>query len=359
MSKPSVPTVLVVDDSAFMRKLVTELVDGTGEFRVVGSARHGLDALRKIHALEPDIVTLDIEMPELDGLAALGYIMSECPRPVVMLTGVPSGKADDLTIRALELGAVDFVRKPAGQISPDLRPVRDRLLQALRACREVNLRGVPALVRPLRAPEPAVSASVLKRATRAVVIASSTGGPRALAEVIPRLPAALDAAVLVVQHMPAGFTRSLAERLNGQSAVAVSEAEDGEPIVTGRVYVAPGGWHMRVRRSPGGPVIVLDEAPPVWGVRPAADPLFRSVAEVFGAASVAVVLTGMGRDGAAGVQAVREVGGTAIAQDRGTSIIFGMPQAAIAAGAERVVPLGEVVETIVGCVSRAGVAARL
>jgi two-component system chemotaxis response regulator CheB len=359
LSSNGVPTVLVVDDSAFMRKLVTELVNGTGEFRVLGSARHGADALRKIHALKPDIVTLDIEMPELDGLSALGYIMSECPRPVVMLTGVASGKADDLTIRALELGAVDFVRKPAGQISPDLRPVRERLLQALRACREVNLRGVPALVRPLRAPEPVTHPAPSNRASRAVVIASSTGGPRALAEVIPHLPATLDAAVLVVQHMPAGFTRSLAERLNGQSAVAVREAEHGEPIVTGRVYVAPGGWHMRVRSTAGGPVIALDEAPPVWGVRPAADPLFRSVAEAFGSSAVAVVLTGMGRDGAAGVEAVLKAGGAAIAQDRDTSIIFGMPQAAIAAGAERVVPLGDVVATIVGCLSRTGVAARL
>jgi two-component system chemotaxis response regulator CheB len=165
--------------------------------------------------------------------------------------------------------------------------------------------------------------------------------------------------VLVVQHMPAGFTRSLAERLNGQSAIEVGEAVDGEPVSTGRVYIAPGGWHMRLRRSPGGPVVALDDGPTVWGVRPAADPLFRSAVELFGAAVIAVVLTGMGRDGAAGIQTVREAGGVTIAQDRATSIIFGMPQAAIAAGAERVVPLGEVVETIVGCVSRAGVAARL
>jgi two-component system chemotaxis response regulator CheB len=342
-----------------MRKLVSELVDGTGEFRVAGTARDGADALRKIRALDPDIVTLDIEMPELDGLAALGYIMSECPRPVVMLSGVASGKADDLTIRALEMGAVDFVRKPAGQFSPDLRPVRDRLLQALRACREVNLRGVPALMSPPRPAQPLGPAGPTNRASRVVVIASSTGGPRALAEIIPRLPAALEAAVLVVQHMPAGFTRSLAERLNAQSALEVCEAQDGGPIVTGRVYIAPGGWHMRVRRSGGAPVIALDEAPPVWGVRPAADPLFRSAAEEFGAAAIAVVLTGMGRDGAAGVQAVCEGGGTAMAQDRATSIIFGMPQAAIAAGAEYVVPLDEVVPTIVACVSSARLMPRL
>jgi two-component system, chemotaxis family, protein-glutamate methylesterase/glutaminase len=357
------PTVLVVDDSAFMRKLISELVDGTGEFRVAGTARNGLDALRKIHTLDPDIVTLDIEMPELDGLATLGYVMSEAPRPVVMLSGLPSGEADDLTIRALELGAVDFVRKPAGQISLDLRPVRDRLLQALRACREVNLGGVPVLARPHVAPPPPTAARSSgggsPHVARVVVIACSTGGPRALAEVVPRLPADLDAAVLIVQHMPAGFTRSLAERLNAQSAAEVSEARHGAPIENGRIFIAPGGYHLRVQRLGGVPSISLDETPPVWGVRPAADPLFRSAAELFGPAAIGVVLTGMGRDGAAGVRAIREAGGLTIAQDQETSIIFGMPQAAIAAGVERVVPLGAVAETIVACLGRRALAARL
>ena len=345
-----------------MRKLISELVDGTGEFRVAGTARNGLDALRKVHTLDPDIVTLDIEMPELDGLATLGYVMSEAPRPVVMLSGLPSGEADDLTIRALELGAVDFVRKPAGQISLDLRPVRDRLFQALRACREVNLGGVPVLARPYVAPSPLAARSSgggSPHVARMVAIACSTGGPRALAEVVPRLPSDLDAAVLIVQHMPAGFTRSLAERLNAQSAAEVAEARHGEPIVNGRIYIAPGGYHLRVQGEGGVPSITLDETPPVWGVRPAADPLFRSVAELFGHAAIGVVLTGMGRDGAAGVRAIREAGGLTIAQDQETSIIFGMPQAAISAGAERVVPLGAVAETIVASLARRSLAARL
>jgi two-component system chemotaxis response regulator CheB len=353
--------VLVVDDSAFMRKLISELVDGTGEFRVAGTARNGLDALRKIHALDPDIVTLDIEMPELDGLATLGYIMSEAPRPVVMLSGVASGEADDLTIRALELGAVDFVRKPAGQISRDLRPVRDRLLQALHACREVNLHGVTVLARPPHPPPTALSSGGVPspHVGRIVAIASSTGGPRALAEVVPRLPAGLDAAVVVVQHMPAGFTRSLAERLNAQSAAEVREAQHGEALRNGCVYIAPGGSHLRVLRAGGAATLSLDESPPVWGVRPAADPLFRSVAEAFGFAAIGVVLTGMGRDGAAGVRAIREAGGLTIAQDQETSIIFGMPQAAIAAGAERIVPLGAVADTVLASLSRSALVARL
>lgn len=360
MSNATTPTVLVVDDSAFMRKLVSELISASGEFRIAGTARNGRDALRKTHELDPDIVTLDVEMPELDGLATLGYIMSETPRPVVMLSGLATGESDDLTIRALELGAVDFVAKPAGKFSVDLSPVRDRLLNALRACREVNLRGVPVLARPPRAPMPAQDTGPFARASRVVVIACSTGGPRALAELIPRLPAGLDAAVLIVQHMPAGFTRSLAERLNGQSAIGVAEAEDGQGLQNGRAYIAPGGRHMRVRRSAGAAQITLDDSPAVWGVRPAADPLFRSVAEVFGAAAVGVVLTGMGRDGAAGLRVMRDAGATGIAQDRNTSIIFGMPQAAIASGgAARAVPLGAMADAIVACIERLAVAGKL
>ena len=335
-----------------MRKLISEIIDGSEEFRVVGTARNGLDALSQIHSLEPSIVTLDLEMPELDGLQALGYIMSETPRPVVMLSGASTADGTDLTIRALELGAVDFVRKPSGPISLDLPVIRERLLAALRAAACVNLRGVPMLGRP-GAPR-RTSAPVATDGARTIVaIASSTGGPRALAEVIPRLPRHLDAAVLVVQHMPSGFTRSLAARLDALSPLAVTEAEVGMAVTHGRVYVAPGGWHMRVTMDGGGPLIALDDTPPIWGVRPSADPLFRSVAELFGSHVVGVVLTGMGRDGAAGLRAIRDAGGGAIVQDAATSIIYGMPQAALAAaGADRVAPLGEVSSAITELVTR-------
>jgi two-component system chemotaxis response regulator CheB len=348
MSSSRLATVLVVDDSAFMRKLVVELLNGSGEFQVVGTARNGADALRKVRALEPDLVTLDVEMPELDGLAALRAIMREMPRPVVMLSGATSAKGADPVIQALELGAVDFVRKPSGPVSPDLPVVREQLLAALRTAGTVERRQLERLRAPTPPSSPATRASAAEcLATRLVVIACSTGGPRALAEVVPALSRDLDAAVIVVQHMPAGFTRSLAERLDAHSALRVREARHGERLLAQHVYVAPGGWHLDVRVRDGAAVIVLDDSPPLWGVRPAADPTLRAAARVFGAAAVGVVLTGMGRDGAAGLRDLRARGGVGIAQDRESSIIYGMPQAALAeGGAEHVVPLSRVADAI-------------
>jgi two-component system chemotaxis response regulator CheB len=344
-------TVLVVDDSAFMRRLITQIIDASPEFRVVGTARNGHDALRQIHSLDPRIVTLDVEMPELDGLQTLGYIMSETPRAVVMLSAAATEGGADLTLRCLELGAVDFVRKSSGPISLDLATVSETLLAALRAATQVNLGGVQVLARPrfVDASLPTAPPPLPTGATAAVAIASSTGGPRALAELIPNLPGDLQAAVLVVQHMPAGFTRSLATRLDLMSKLSVAEAVDGEPIQTNRVYLAPGGLHMRVvSDGRGARRIALDSAPPVWGVRPAADPLFSSVARHFGPAAVGVVLTGMGRDGAEGLRQMRDAGGQGVVQDRATSTIYGMPQAALQrGGADRVLPLLEIAPAIV------------
>jgi two-component system chemotaxis response regulator CheB len=348
-SSSALPSVLVVDDSAFMRKLVSELVDGSNEFRVVGTARNGLDALQKIRSLQPSIVTLDIEMPELDGLGALARIMQESPRPVVMLTAA-SGDGDAMALRALESGAVEFVRKPSGPISLDLAKIRDELLVALRAAAEVNLAGVHGGTLAPSAGARSVPAS--STATRNVIaIAASTGGPRALAELVPALPSTLDASVLIVQHMPPGFTQTLAERLDALSALDVSEAVHGETLAPRHVYVAPGGKHMRVQNVGSSLVIVLDDSPPVWGVRPSADPLFRSVADAASDAAIGVVLTGMGRDGAAGLRAIRDAGGVGIAQDRDSSIIFGMPQAAaVAGGATHVLPLGAIAPALVALV---------
>ncbi len=339
-------SVLVVDDSAFMRRLTSQIIGDSGEFTVAGTARNGYDALKQIHTLDPDIVTLDVDMPELDGLGALGYIMSETPRPVVMLSAGTTNGGHAATLRALELGAVDFVLKPSGAISLDLAVISERLLEALRGAASANMTGLRMLARPeLDGGQTRIDA--VSRATRAVVVASSTGGPRALSSIVPQLPRGLPAAVLVVQHMPAGFTKSLAQRLDMVSAIRIDEAEDGEPIVHGRVYFAPGGYHMIVKNDAVGPTIALDKSPPVWGVRPAADMLFRSAAEVFGASTLAVVLTGMGRDGAEGTRAIRAAGGLAIVQDRDTATIYGMPHAALQhAGADRVAALPDIGQAI-------------
>lgn len=338
---------LVVDDSQLIGTIVRELVDGFGGFRVVGVARDGEEALQMVHALDPDVVTLDIEMPGIDGLQALGYIMSECPRPVIMLSSATTRGTVDLTIRALELGAVEFVRKPTQETPAGWATVAPRLHEVLRETARTNLAGVSVLARP-RYRTPAARRAPAAVARRAVAIAASTGGPRALAEVIPGLPATLDAAVIVVQHMPPGFTEGLARRLDQLAALPVSEASDGQLLRAGAVYLAPGGRHLRVRREAAEVRFVLSDEPPVHGVRPAADPLFASVAHCFGAHAVGVILTGMGRDGVEGLGAIHDAGGRALVQDEATSIIYGMPAQALL-HADREVPLRE----MAGAVERA------
>lgn len=343
-----IPTVLVVDDSAFMRKLIAELIELDGTFKVIGSAADGLEALAMIRSLSPDIVTLDIDMPRLDGLHALEQIMTEMPRPVVMLSAAGSERGQEMTLRALERGAVDFVRKPSGPVSIDLVTVRSELVAALNAARAMNLSGVRTPARPTVAVDESATPETLPRmAKRVVCIASSTGGPRALGEIIPHLPAEVGAAILIVQHMPRDFTRSLANRLNLLSPLTVREAEDEEPVLENRVYIAPGGHHLTVSGSPGDAKLRLDSSPAIWGVRPAADPLFASIADSFGSAAIGIVLTGMGHDGAEGLLRIRKVGGLGVVQDRESSIIYGMPQAALAlAGADHVSAASDMAQLI-------------
>lgn len=335
---------LVVDDSAFMRRVLTEMIERLPGFHVVGTALDGEEALVRVRKLDPDILTLDLEMPRLDGRRTLERLMAERPKPVVIVSAyTPDGS--QAAIEALEMGAVDCVAKPSGPISLDMAKVEARLHEALRAAAVADVRALTwrpgaaagAVARRARGREPA---------RVAVAIAASTGGPRALTQILPRLPPELDAAVFIVQHMPPHFTESLARRLDHLGSLPVVHVEGGEVPIAGTVYLAPGDFHLRVRAEPS-LRLSLDQEPSVWGVRPCGDLLFESVAASFGARSVGVVLTGMGRDGGAGLLRIRSAGGATLIQDRESAVVYGMPGHALAIGAaEATVDLPELADAI-------------
>lgn len=336
--------VLVVDDSAYMRYVLRNTLASDPAIDVVDVARDGLDALDKIASLKPDVVTLDLEMPRMNGFEALKRIMVECPLPVIILSGL-SQEGADATIQALRLGAVDFVPKPTnGSVS--LQSVRETLLAKIK-----QVAGLDMSKLRVPHPNPMTSRGKIEWAHRnldcrkVVVIGTSTGGPRALHEVLPRLPASLPAGVLIVQHMPPGFTRSLAQRLNDISTLHVKEAEAGDFVQPGVALVAPGNYHMSVSRRG---TITLDQRPPEHGVRPAADVTMDAVAQVYGPATVGVILTGMGRDGTRGARLMKAAGGQIIAEDQSSCVVYGMPRCVVEAGvADRITSLDRIADEII------------
>jgi two-component system chemotaxis response regulator CheB len=336
--------VLVVDDSAFMRFTIAKYLGDRPEIHVVGAARDGIEALEMIPRLQPDVVTLDVEMPRLNGLSTLREIMAEHPRPVVMLSSLTSDGALE-TVQALTLGAVDFIAKPANKAN--MVSIMAEVASKITRAAQARVWAVPR-ARPVQvaAPQPQSSKTTrpLRGRERVVVIGSSTGGPRALNSVIPALPGDLPAAVLVIQHMPVGFTRSLAERLDSISPLSVKEAEPGDCPEVGRVLVAPGGFHMTLDEHGQ---VSLNQNPPVHGVRPAVDVTMTAVARQYGALSIGVILTGMGSDGTSGASLIHNAGGKVIAEAESTCVVWGMPRSVVEAGVvDLVVPLGEVAQAI-------------
>lgn len=344
--------VLVVDDSALMRKVISDMLNEDPDIEVIGTARDGYDAIKKIHELKPDVVTLDIEMPKLDGINTLGYIMSETPLPVIMLSSYTREGAE-ATLKALEYGAFDFVPKPSGPISLDIRRVKEELIAKIKVAYRADLSRLKFLLPRRERKIEKVEKVPVAKVNAVVAIASSTGGPRALQEVIPKLPSDIKASILIVQHMPKGFTKSLAERLDSLSQIDVKEAKEDDVLREGLALIAPGDYHMVVKRGEDGVVVKLNQDPPLWGVRPAADIMMLSVAEVFKNRVVGVVLTGMGRDGANGLKKIKEYGGITIAEDKSTCVVFGMPKVAIEEGAVKMVaPLNEIADKIMEALER-------
>jgi two-component system chemotaxis response regulator CheB len=344
--------VLVVDDSAFMRIIISDMLNTDPEIKVIGEAKNGLEGLEMAKTLSPDVITMDVEMPKMNGIEAVKQMMAEQPTPIVMLSGV-TRKHADVTLEALAQGAFDFVTKPSGTLSLDIDKVKEELVSKIKCAHASNGnvdRGMEGF-RDATEDEtqvynyactfaPADEGEISKKV---IVIGSSTGGPRALEEIFTALPPGIPAGFVVVQHMPPYFTKALAERLDKHSAVHVKEGKVGDLVTNGSALIAPGGYHMIVNNGR----IRLNKGKLVNAIRPSVDVTMQSVAKAYGSNATGVLLTGMGKDGADGMRAIKEKGGKTIACDEKTSIIFGMPKEAIKLGCvDEVVPLYEIADTI-------------
>ena len=334
--------VLIVDDSAFMRSAIARLLEADGRFEVLGQAKDGNEALKLAGTTRPDVVTMDFNMPGLDGAAATRAIMKQSPVPIVMLSAHTTEGARE-TLAALAAGAVDFVTKPDGEVSVNLGTVKDELTSKLLANAGVNVRGFDP---ELSAPEERPSSKRVRERShsmpagrKVLAIGASTGGPAALARLLPRLAVDEHLSVVIVQHLPPGYTKALARQLAEVTSFPVTEAQAGERFEPGHAYVAQGGFHLRL----GAGHFELGKEAPEHGVRPAVDPLFQSVAQQYGARAIAVLLTGMGRDGALGMASIKAAGGVTFAQDEASSVVYGMPKAAVQMGVvDSVAPLDRI-----------------
>jgi two-component system chemotaxis response regulator CheB len=345
--------VLIVDDSLFMRAAVRRVLERDGRFVVVGEAKTGREAVDKVVALRPDVCTMDFNMPELDGAGAVREIMQRRPTPVVMLSAHTKEGARE-TFEALAAGAVDFVQKPSGEVSAELAAIGPILADKVAGAAEAR----PQAMAPAPSAPPASPRITLTRgaaglggaplaASRVAVLAISTGGPAALGRLLPLFPRETSVALLIVQHLPAGFTAALADRLDAASAIRVREAQEGDTVEPGVALIAPGDLHLEIDPSTGRLRTVA--GPELHGVRPAADITMRAAACAFGHRAVGVVMTGMGRDGAEGARAIKAAGGVTLAQDQATSVIWGMPRTAVEAGViDRVLPLERLADAIRG-----------
>jgi two-component system, chemotaxis family, protein-glutamate methylesterase/glutaminase len=338
--------VLVVDDSALMRKLIPQIIERDTSIQVVGTAMDGEFALKKIQELSPNVVTLDLEMPRMDGLETLKQITRKYHLPVIVVSA-HSKEGASSTLKALAHGAFDFVTKPKDAASAHMEAIATELIAKIKVAAHTQVpTGAMSQVedqkiaqkQPARTPQPA---------SRLVAVGVSTGGPNAVQYVLSQLPADFPAAIVVVQHMPEGFTEMFARRLHETCAIEVREAQSGDLMLAGRALICPGNRHIKVRRMPLGNIVVLSDDDKVNGHRPSVDVLFRSAAQEFGSQTVAVLMTGMGEDGAEGMGLVKAAGGITIAQSENSCVVYGMPKAAVERGfATRVVPLDAMAHTL-------------
>ena len=339
--------VLVVDDSAFVRRAIIRMFESSGDIQIVDVASDGEMALELIKKLHPDVVTLDVRMPVMDGLKALERIMVECPTPVVMLSSLTE-KGGENTLKALELGAVDFIDKSTSAGPMDIAAITEELTSKIHIAAQVDMEKLQSRSGKLESSALSTPTTTRKSFnTEIVLIGTSTGGPPALQTILSKIPEDFPCPILIVQHMPVGFTASLAERLNRISPISVKEADNGDLLVPGRAYIAPAGKHMKIKRSGEGLHIWLDLSPQEALHRQSVDALFESAATVCGDRCLAVVLTGMGRDGSIGAQALKKAGARVVAESEETSTVFGMPKAVMeAVKVDSQAPLYKIATTI-------------